>query len=76
MKDHHTSQHLHVILADTDTKDCHLKQPLQEICSKVFKDLPNVFGFADDILVVGYGADSKDHNADYKKHCKDADRLI
>ena len=28
-----------------------------EIC----KELPNVFGTANDILVVGYGADGKDH---------------
>ena len=29
---------------------------------KIFKDLPNVFGIADDILVVGYEADGKDHD--------------
>ena len=27
-----------------------------------FKDLPNVFGIADDILIVGYDSDGKDHN--------------
>ena len=29
---------------------------------KIVKDLPNVFGIADDILVVGYDVDSKDHD--------------
>ena len=29
---------------------------------EIFKDLPNVFGSADDILIVGYEADSKNHN--------------
>ena len=28
----------------------------------VFKDLPKVFGIADDILIVGYDADGKEHN--------------
>ena len=26
----------------------------------IFKDLPNVFGIVDDILVVGYDSDGKD----------------
>ena len=29
---------------------------------KIFKDLPNVFGITDDILVVGYDRDGKDHD--------------
>ena len=29
---------------------------------EIFKDLPNAFGIADDILVVGYNADGKDHD--------------
>ena len=29
---------------------------------KIFKDLPNVFAIANDILVVGYDSDGKDHN--------------
>ena len=29
---------------------------------KIFKDLPNVFGIADYILVVGYDNDDKHHN--------------
>ena len=29
---------------------------------EIFKDLPNVFGIADDILVVGYDSDGKDHD--------------
>ena len=44
-----------------------MEQPLQGIClygkiDKLFKDLPNVFGTADDILVVGYDDDGKDHD--------------
>ena len=30
---------------------------------KIFKDLPNVFGITDYILVVGYDRDGKDHDA-------------
>ena len=30
--------------------------------NKIFKDLPNVFGIADDILIVGYDADGRDYN--------------
>ena len=29
---------------------------------KIFKDLPNVFGITDDILVVGFDRDGKDHD--------------
>ena len=29
---------------------------------EIFKDLPNVFGIANDILVAGYEADGKDHD--------------
>ena len=52
-------------MADTDTRDYHLEQLLQEIHSKekideIFKDLQNVFGIADDILVVGYDDGGKD----------------
>ena len=32
MRNHHTSHHLHISFADTDTKDCHLEQPPQEKC--------------------------------------------
>ena len=28
---------------------------------KIFKDQPNVLGIADDILIVGYDIDGKDH---------------
>ena len=31
----------------------------QQKIDKTFKDLPNVFGIADDILILGYDADSK-----------------
>ena len=29
---------------------------------KIIKDLPNVFGIADDILIAGYDSDGKDHD--------------
>ena len=64
MEDHHTWQHLHANLADTDTEDYHLKQPCSRYVPKkineIFKDLPNVFGIADEILVVGYEVNGKD----------------
>ena len=34
----------------------------QRKIDKIVKELPNVFGIADDILVVGYEADGKDHD--------------
>ena len=34
----------------------------QRHMDEIFKDLPNVFGTADDILVVGYKGDGKDHD--------------
>ena len=35
----------------------------QRKIDEIFKDLPNVFGIVDDILVVGYEADGKVHYA-------------
>ena len=34
----------------------------QQKIDEIFSDLPNVFGIADDILVVGYDSDGKDHD--------------
>ena len=34
----------------------------QRAIDEIFKDLPNVYGIADDILVVGYDIDGKDHD--------------
>ena len=34
----------------------------QRKIDEIFKDMPNVFGIADDILVTGYKADVKDHD--------------
>ena len=34
----------------------------QRKIDEIFKDLPNVFGIADDILVVRYDIDGKDHD--------------
>ena len=66
MTDHHTSQHLHVNLVGTDTRNCHLVQHPQEICFngrlQNFQKSTNVFGITDDILVVGYDSDGKDHD--------------
>ena len=44
---------------------------------EIFKELPDVFGIADDILVVGYGVDGKGHDTimiDYKECYIYADR--
>ena len=41
---------------------------------ETFNDIPNVFGIADNILVIGYKKDGTDHNENvYKvlKHCQD-----
>ena len=66
MRDH-TSQCLHPNLADTDTRDYCFGAGLagdmfQRKIVKIFKDSPNVFGITDDILVVGYDRDGKDHD--------------
>ena len=34
----------------------------QHKINEIFKDLPNVFGILDGILVVGYDSDGKDHD--------------
>ena len=34
----------------------------QWMVNKIFKDLPNVFHIAYDILIVGYDADGSDHD--------------
>ena len=34
----------------------------QRKVDKIFKNLPNAFGITDDILVVAYDSDSKDHD--------------
>ena len=42
----------------------------QKEIDKMLKELPNVFGIADDFLIVGYDCDGTDHNRtvcwDYK----------
>ena len=42
----------------------------QRKIDEIFNDLPNVFGIADDILVVGYQADGKDHDKTLQKVLK------
>ena len=34
----------------------------QHKINEIFNDMPNVFGIADDILVIGYNNDGKDHD--------------
>ena len=34
----------------------------QHKINKIFNDMPNVFGIADDILVIGYDKDWADHD--------------
>ena len=46
----------------------------QRKTDEIFKGLPNVFVIADDVLVVGYDSDSKDHDNTLKKHYKYANR--
>ena len=39
----------------------------QRKIDEIFKGLLNVFGVADDILIVGYDADDKDHDRTQKQ---------
>ena len=39
----------------------------QQKIDEFFNDMPNVFGIADDILVVGYEDDGRDHNETVQK---------
>ena len=41
----------------------------------IFKDLRNVLGIEDDILVVGYDCDGKDHDDTLQNYYKHADRV-
>ena len=46
----------------------------QHKIDKIFNDMPNVFGIANDILVIGYDKDRRDHDeAVYKvlRQCQD-----
>ena len=66
MRSHHTSQHLYAILAGTDTRDYHLEQHPKGACfSEKFMKYSKIhqfFGIEDDMLVVGYDSDGKDHD--------------
>ena len=42
----------------------------QQKIDEISKDVPNVFGIADDILIVGYNADGRDHDKTLKKVIK------
>ena len=34
----------------------------QQMIDEIFKYVPNVFGIEDDILIIGYDADGRDHD--------------
>ena len=71
MRDEHSSQCLHANLANTDSRDCHLEQPHRAYIPmknrEMVTNLSNVFHIADDILVVGYDNDGKDHDNTLQK---------
>ena len=46
----------------TPLSKCPYRSYVPEKIDELFKELPNVFGIADDILVVGYGNDVTNHN--------------
>ena len=67
MRNYYASQYLNANLAQIDTRDLPFGAALagdmfQRKIDEIFKDLPNVFGIADDILAVGYDDDGKDHD--------------
>ena len=43
---------------------------------KIFNDMPNIFGIADDILVIGYDNDGTDHDAMMCKVLQRCDEVI
>ena len=70
IRDHYTSQHSHANLTDTNTRHFPLEQPLQDLFQRkkdeMFKDIQNVFGIAD-ILVVGYDSTGRDHDNTFQR---------
>ena len=62
MKDYQTSQDL----GDTYMILTFAAAPTGEMfngkMNEIFKDLPNLIGIADDILILGYDAHGKDHD--------------
>ena len=66
MKNHYTSLLLHISL-DLDMQDYYVELPQQATCSRerqirYSKKLPNVFGIANEILVVGYYDEGTHHD--------------
>ena len=66
-RDHHTSQHLHAKFGRYRYKrlpfgSAPAEDMFQQKIDEIFKYIPNVFGIADDILVVGYDSNGKDHD--------------
>ena len=46
----------------------------QQQIDEIFKDLQDVFGIADDIFVIGYNSNGKNHDDTCKKYYKHAGR--
>ena len=44
----------------------------QKKIDKLFSDIPNVFGIADDILIAGFGADGRVHHMRLEQVMQDA----
>ena len=70
-KNHHTQPHWHVIFGRYGFTSLlfgvvQAGNMFQQKIDKIFKDLPNVFGIADDILVEGYDANSRYHDKTLK----------
>ena len=79
MTNHHTSQSLHANFVRYRYKRLLFEIALaedmfQRKIDEIFKDLPNVFGIADDILTVGYDVDGKDHDDTLWRVLQMADR--
>ena len=70
MSNHHTLQLSLVILyieEHTTTIQCGTSWRYVLKKDKLFQGLPNVFGIADDILIVGFDGMDRDHNATLDK---------
>ena len=71
IKDPHTKPHLYVNLAGIDLPDSHMEWHHQKMCSStrlddIIKDLPNIFSIIDDILIVAYVNNGRDHDKTLK----------
>ena len=53
---------LQVLLCKTRICGCLYRRHVPEKINLIFQELPNVFGIADDFIVVGYDSDGTDHD--------------